>query len=112
MPRLVQNACERSGVVATHQTREDESKARSTRQTVPSQAPAPSEHSNYVWSLEYFEVVHDIRAAKELRKIARVCKTFAHHARFDEDNNIPALAPGGITLLTLLLSEDSSDDDD
>jgi hypothetical protein len=87
-------------------------KARSTRQTVPSQAPAPSEHSNYVWSLENFEVVHDIRAAKELRKIARVCKTFAHHARFDEDNNIPALAPGGITLLTLLLSEDSSDDDD
>jgi hypothetical protein len=67
-------------------------KARSTRQTVPSQAPAPSEHSDYVWSLEYFEVVHDIRAAKELRKIARVCKTFAHHARFDEDNNIPALA--------------------
>jgi hypothetical protein len=56
--------------------------------------------------------VHDIRAAKELRKIARVCKTFAHHARFDEDNIIPALAPGGITLLTLLLSEDSSDDDD
>ena len=83
-------------------------KARSTRQTVPSQAPAPSEHSNYVWSLEYFEVVQDIRA----HKIARVCKTFAHHARFDEDNNIPALAPGGITLLTLLLSEDSSDDDD
>ena len=87
-------------------------KARSTRRTVPSQAPAPSEHPDDVCSLEYFEIVHDIRAAKELRKIARVCKTFAHHARFDEDNNIPTLAPGGIKLLTLLLSEDSSDDDD
>ena len=36
--------------------------------------------------LDFFEHSHTIRAAKELRKIARVSRIFAYRARIHEDN--------------------------
>ena len=58
--------------------------------------------------LDFFELSHTIRAAKELRKIARVSKIFAYRARIHEDN---ITAPPRFHM-DFTLPEESSDSDD
>lgn len=57
--------------------------------------------------LDFFELSHTIRAAKELRKIARVSRIFAYRARIHEDNiTVPDFR------MDFTLPEESSDSDD
>ena len=60
--------------------------------------------------LDFFEHSHTIRAAKELRKIARVSRIFAYRARIHEDN-ITAASVWSLPSDYFRLPEESDDSD-
>jgi hypothetical protein len=60
--------------------------------------------------LDFFELSHTIRAAKELRKIARVSRIFAYRARIHEDN-ITAASVWTLPSDYFRLPEESDDSD-
>ena len=67
-----------------------------------------------VWTIviNTFTAKHGLRAAKMLRKVARVSRLFALHAAAHPDNRLP---PPGVNTSEgnwLIDSEDESDDDD
>ena len=65
-----------------------------------------------LWELiiDFFELSHTIRAAKELRKIARVSRIFGYRARIHEDNNT-ALSFWTLPSDYFKLPEESDDSD-
>lgn len=65
-----------------------------------------------LWELiiDFFELSHTIRAAKELRKIARVSRIFGYRARIHEDNNT-ALSFWTLPSDYFRLPEESDDSD-